>query len=322
MFREETRRLRKLSWLRDTKTFDRPEELYMSHYYLRQPGRRTLPDHLAASPSWRSFHEDRYKVSLLDDIIAAPHPYGLSRSGLEKIRLDFTAEQYFALFNVHVPPFSDPENAYFDRRCHGAAAFLEHTQKLTLHFGEAYKYVHPWVGIADPAWSIPKYDGYLAAALRPRVCEMGTMIDWILSYAWHHGFLQHISDITLTGDVQDWVKFKWYKIFEEQKQWNTAHGIPALRQKDEDDVPNHLLVHKPDIYAIEHVGDAIDADWAPEDHYPPACTCAIGCWRLQNGRVEEEIKEMTWEDYEKFPDHPVGGWAQEMDVEYPNESWD
>jgi hypothetical protein len=48
-----------------------------------------------------------------------------------------------------------------------------------------------------------------------------------------------------------------------------------------------------------------EAEWHPEEYYPPTCTCKISCDRLVDGKVVEEVKEKSWEDYE----YPVGEWA-------------
>jgi hypothetical protein len=32
--------------------------------------------------------------------------------------------------------------------------------------------------------------------------------------------------------------------------------------------------------------DASGQRWKSQDHYPPLCTCSIGCWRLRGGKVE------------------------------------
>ena len=54
--------------------------------------------------------------------------------------------------------------------------------------------------------------------------------------------------------------------------------------------------------------DEEDEAWMPRNHYPPPCTCEIGCWRLQNGKIEEEIKAKTWEDFEQYETEVVGDW--------------
>jgi hypothetical protein len=40
------------------------------------------------------------------------------------------------------------------------------------------------------------------------ICTRRTVIDCILPYAWHNAYLQHIPTITLSGDVQPWVREK------------------------------------------------------------------------------------------------------------------
>ena len=124
------------------------------------------------------------------------------------------------MFDVAVPPFHyrdgafAGDNLYRDEFCHGAGHFLLHTKELEIHFGDAYKQVNPWYDVQEAAWceTNPAWN-YAEARLRPHVCDSGLVIDWILEYAWYNGHLQHIKTITLTGDIQPWVREKWYDIF-------------------------------------------------------------------------------------------------------------
>jgi hypothetical protein len=50
-----------------------------------------------------------------------------------------------------------------------------------------------------------------------------------------------------------------------------------------------------------------DANWKPQGHYPPACTCAIGCWRLLGGKVEDDLHvRASWDDFENCSEEVVG----------------
>jgi hypothetical protein len=52
-----------------------------------------------------------------------------------------------------------------------------------------------------------------------------------------------------------------------------------------------------------------EVEYKPQDHYPPACTCAIGCWRLRGGKVEYDVPVMaSWNEFEQYPDTAVGEW--------------
>lgn len=130
------------------------------------------------------------------------------------------------------------DNLYPNPLCHGAAAFLLHTRDFTLHFGTAYKSANAWYNVGDKKWcttltTITTTANAAASSLgqeeeeemteprlRPHVCDSGRVVDWILEYAWHYGFLQHIPRIRLTGDVQPWVREKWYAIFAAQAEHN------------------------------------------------------------------------------------------------------
>lgn len=93
--------------------------------------------------------------------------------------------------------------------------------------------------------------------------------------AWHHNTLQHVRWIELKGDVQEWVKSKWYNIFAgtrlEQENVATAQRIQE----------------------IEHYGEqeslATGNAWDPTEHYPPACRCQVNCSRLRYGVIEPEV---------------------------------
>jgi hypothetical protein len=132
------------------------------------------------------------------------------------------------------------------------------------------------------------------------------VVDWILEYAWYTGYLQRIRDIKLSGDMQGWVREKWYDIFRRHADHVEAHPGEHV---------GIFAVHEPDPIELETIGmiddgeeDEEDEAWMPRIHYPPPCTCEIGCWRLQNGKIEEEIKAKTWEDFEQYGTEVVGDW--------------
>jgi hypothetical protein len=168
------------------KAFRSPDDFYHSHHILAQDPLSRFPPLAIPTPANLSGNGDSQ--------IRQPHPF-IHTHGLEKIILDFDASQYFALFNIQLPPFtySDPP----------AAQVLQHCRVLTLVFGEAYRYAHPWYNILDDEWEEARY--------RPHVCDMGKIVDWILNAAWR--YICHIERIKLEGDVQAWVKEKWERIF-------------------------------------------------------------------------------------------------------------
>jgi hypothetical protein len=272
--REEYWLQRELSWLRDTKAFRSPYEFYMSHYLLSLDPATTLPgfDHVPAMLlSYRAANATTRRPIRQQ----LPHADS-SNHGLEKVFLDFGASQYLALFEVRVPPFDDESEITYivkaEAQLHGAASLLQHTKHLTLHFGGAYKWHHPWAEV----WT------WRDARIRPNVCDSGLVVDWILEFAWQGAFLQHIPVIKISGDVQLWVKTKWEDIF--------------VRQKG---ATGPFAVHTPDLHAITKRGLAgSDGEWLPEDHYPPNCTCEVRCSRLFNGLVAEEgcSAETGWVD--------------------------
>lgn len=159
-------------------------------------------------------------------------------------------------YQNHVP-FSSPNQSFpltssrRDEFCQNAAIFLGSTEELTLEFGDKYKSEHPWYNLNDEFWNQHREEWpYGAARLRPNVCESGLVIDWILSYAWHNQYLQHIPKVRLTGDVQEWVKQKWHRIFEQQAQHNRVCKVNNT-------VPDPFFIFKPDLRAIERHGTFI-----------------------------------------------------------------
>lgn len=135
------------------------------------------------------------------------------------------------------------------------------------------------------------------------MCESGQVIDWILSYAWHHEYLQHIPSITISGDVQPWVKEKWHDVFTRQAQYVAAHREDALLGH-----PRYpFAVYNPDIDAIATIGMEEDSGdvYRAEEFYPPKCTCKVGCWRLVDGKVEDELVEKSWDEMGPGPETQV-----------------
>ncbi|KAJ4371109.1 hypothetical protein N0V83_004325 [Neocucurbitaria cava] len=357
-------RIWKLGWLTGPKNFESPWDFYMGHYLLLNSvlwhhfgGGFNVPDSMVAALRTRLDFDDDGRFGIdtnVGDLVPSkerwPDPL-LPYHGLEKVRLDFDAEQYFALFNVAVPPFNYQDNGvhgdnlYPDPFCHGAAALLLHTKDLTLHFGTAYKSAHPWYNVGEEKWctspttttaapssSLPgvivEGEETVEPRLRPHVCVSGKVADWILEYAWHHRFLQHIPHIRITGDVQPWVREKWHAIFAAQAEHNkqvlaaTSTATPATPATatpapvgvlQRNTLLQPFAVHRPDIRAIEGIGkvrrnDDDDEDpadpadqpeWKPERYYPPKCECEIGCWRLVGGKVLEETREKSWEEMQE-----------------------
>jgi hypothetical protein len=215
-------RIRAQAWLLDTKFFTHPADFYRSHYLLSILG--YVPAYTLSESPWSAMQD---RVSSLTCHINFPIssatnilPRLSSHHGIEKIHLDFSASQYFALFDVSIPPFhyTDPDtgdNLHSDPLLHGAALFLQHAKEVTLHFGDAYKYAHAWADVQEHGWE--------DARCRPNVCESGVVIDWILEYAWEKGYLQHLSKLRITGDVQKWVVEKWKGISERHRSYIDDH---------------------------------------------------------------------------------------------------
>lgn len=149
-----------------------------------------------------------------------------------------------------------------------------YTRSLTLRFSTSGESSNPWYLLTLGPWSETDEDG-VRPVDRVNVCSAGLIVDWILTYAWHHEYLQHIPHITLEGDIQDWVKIKWDKIFKR------AHP-------EQDYVANLERIRQ-----IEHHGvdkaDAAGIEWTPTEHYPPTCQCPIKCNRLRDGVIQTEV---------------------------------
>jgi hypothetical protein len=313
------------SWLIDHKEFSDPTTFYMSHLLMSLKMADRLGFFFLPSHPWDTILRDPALSLLTKFPIVKDHDaqYVLTKHlsslhGLEKIKLDFTAEQYFAMFDVAVPPFHyrddtvTGDNLYRDDYCHGAGLFLAHTKELEIHFGDAYKHTHPWYDVQESAWCETNNE----ARLRPHICESGMVIDWILEYSWYGGHLQHIPKITLTGDVQQWVKDKWDDIFERHATYSRTHTGEHVSM---------FAVHRPDVIDLETIGMDDDDDdddddndddeaWMPQNHYPPPCKCSIGCWRLRGGVIEEELGVKSWDGHETYPDEVVGDWMNGVDL--------
>jgi hypothetical protein len=370
---DEYLRFRLLSWLKDRKEFEDPYTFYMSHFLLCYAGelggkKRTTTSYnlrletahayqVPNTPCWDALNSLAAGITVEVQLpVLSPSYAHLSHlHGLEKIKLDFTAEQYFAFFDVAVPPFNTHATAvrgddlYRDPLCHGAAIFLAHTKSLTLHFGTKYKASNAWSNVSAAPWCTENSEWeYKEARLRNRVCQSGVMVDWILSYAWYGNFLQGIEKVSISGDVQEWVRCKWYKIFEEHTEYKK-------KQKEKRMKVDVFGVHRPDVVGIETYGKAEHADeegdddaksdadfdmssedeaedddaadeedvdvdedggeveYRPQDHYPPACTCAIGCWRLRGGKVDNDdfpVKS-SWDEY---PGEVQGCWMDGLEL--------
>jgi hypothetical protein len=260
-------RLRHLSWLQSPKYFSAPYDFYMSHYLLAL----MHPDSTSFSldhPCPNAFYESYpFPVdATADPLISLKHP-DISTHGLEKIVLDFDATQYFAFFDVRAPPFKDEDEWYHDWHVHCSAKFLEKCTDLTLVFGTAYRYAHPW-------YYMEGYPEWEDACCRTHVCDMGIIIDWILEYAWACGYLDHISNITLEGDIQPWVSTKWEAVFEKMSTRNQECGMVADR----------FEVYRAanwDSIACAGLEDDMELeDWVPQENYPPECKCKRKCWEI------------------------------------------
>ncbi|KAL1801707.1 hypothetical protein ACET3X_002049 [Alternaria dauci] len=148
-------RERVLAWLTDTKDFTDPPTFYLSHLLtsLKLPDHHLPPYDLSSHPL-HALSQDPNLTLTTTPLINNTHTLLLphlapTTHGFEKIKLDFTAAQYFALFDIRVPPFHyadtslHGDNLYHDAATHSAGLFLAHTRVLELHFGTAYKSANP-----------------------------------------------------------------------------------------------------------------------------------------------------------------------------------
>lgn len=194
---EEYWRMRYLSWLNDAKTFTFPCVLCLTHHILSQHPEARLPPLRLPTQGTTTILSDSVQAATL-----TRHPL-LHNHGLEKIILDFEASDYLQIFDVRLPPFDVPGDD--DPQEQDIAFVLQHCRDLTLSFGDAYRWAHPWLGVEHPNWQEARY--------RSRVCDMGKVVDMILEAAWRNRYLQHLNKITLEGEIQGWVRTKWERIF-------------------------------------------------------------------------------------------------------------
>jgi hypothetical protein len=96
-----------------------------------------------------------------------------------------------------------------------------------------------------------------------------------------------------------------------------------------------FAVHRPDPVELETIGmvdddnddedthedettsiidDDDDEAWRPPNHYPPPCKCEIGCWRLRSEKIEEEMREKSWDDFEQYEVEVMGDWMRNMEL--------
>jgi hypothetical protein len=357
---DEYKLARTLSWIKDRKEFRDPYTFYMTHFLMSREmqgpgGDYEVPRELCwdalRGPNARITYATTWPVNQNPSRMYHYYPNLTHLHGLEKIKLDFDADQYFAFFDVALPPFDyhddtgTGDNLYRDPRCHGAAIFLTHTQDLELHFGDAYKSANPWANVSEPDWCEENEEwAYREARLRPSVCESSIVIDWILEHAWHGAYLQQIPKITITGDDQEWVKEKWHGIF-------VRHAEYKKQQEESKETIDSFGVHRPNMDAMQMFGKVVkvgeedadvemvedmdsnvgledeeqvqddnenapdgdesdeeedDDDYRPQDHFPPACTCTIGCWRLRGGKVEEKLPSRSL--WDQVSDQVRGSW--------------
>lgn len=260
------------AWLKSWKHFQRPYELVAFTL-----SRRRLSNH-GYSPNpfvLKKFNTSRFDDSAVPDFRKSCIPSPLT--GDEKVILDFGAEEYFYAFNVFVPPFDRPVEHY-DAFELGSGTFLHHVKNLVIRFGDRYNYLQPWCDVVSPEWhqELPDAHGNLwTPRLGPDICSNGTVVDWILSFAWHHGYLQPVETIEIEGAVQPWVKEKWEEIFRRHREENG-------------------FVHEVDIGAITDLALEDEQPWM---HYPPMCDCKHQCHRLSRGLPEKKAQsEMTGDD--------------------------
>jgi hypothetical protein len=180
---------------------------------------------------------------------------------LQHLVLDFSATQFFAFFNVPIPPFKT-----HDTPLHAAAGLLHHTHHLSLVFGTAYRFAHAWYDLDGEEWEFAK--------TVPKVCDAGVVVDWILEAAWDAGFVQRLKNLEVEGEVQMWVKKKWVGIW---KEWVVKREGRA-RNMGWGEVYGGMkgVVGREDV--------------------PPKCRCEFGCWELGWSKEPSEFEGIGWGD--------------------------
>lgn len=269
---------RSLSWLKSWKVFQSPYHLAMSHLILAAdteaalPALTNLPVGLLYSES-ENYPFDNAIVTI-DPIIYSTNP-NYRYHGLEKIVLDFDALQYVDFFNVTCPPFNNPNVHQPDPLLCGAACVLQHCNELAIVFGEGFCNAHPWDGLVCEEWQTAK--------ARTNICLRGCVVDWILEYAWRHGYIQHIKVMTIEGNIQPWVRQKWDDIFLNRRE-----------------------VHIPDIALLQSLGDVPGREWVPQEWYPPKCGCDVRCENLEVRSYDWRANNyVTWDDVEEEVGDPA-----------------
>lgn len=304
-------RLRLLSWLKTAKHFKSTFYFYMSHLMLSEDPLAALPrlDHVPKT--LRQLYPPGFEFQTQPLLHATDPAFPLH--GLENIVLDFSASEYFSLFKANVPPFDLPET-HLDTHLFGAASLLQHCHHLTLCFGPAYRYCHPWNGLPDYMWDEE-------ARERTETCSMGKIVDWILEYAWTHGYLQHLQRITLDGYIQDWVREKWERIFAD---WNEvkAKGLDKPKQDHKDSKDKSVVkwqdIHTSDIEAIVNQGRKYDEEYLPQLHYPPVCKCDKACSSLgPDPQILDPAYPNPWDDIKEEEGDPAE-WENRPPEEDPN----
>jgi hypothetical protein len=186
-------RLRHLSWLTTPKYFSDPHDFQTIRAILSDaPNSSLLPFTAAYYPMQADIHS----------LITTPY-LTLPFHGLEHPILDFSAPQYFSFFDVCVPPFDDID--VHDRYLHRAERFLQHCRNFTLVFGATYRYSHLWYSLDD-------VEGWDHAKFTPKASDIGFVVDWILEFAWAHGWVEHLRSVKLERVIQDWER-RWECVF-------------------------------------------------------------------------------------------------------------
>ncbi|KAF2643586.1 hypothetical protein P280DRAFT_256386 [Massarina eburnea CBS 473.64] len=156
-------------------------------------------------------------------------------------------------------------------KSYGLASFLKEIKELKLSFGGG-KFADPWY-LKRRRTGVDAVDSWKST------CVGGKLVDWILTFAWFHGHLQHIEKIQLEG-VQDWVEEKWSQVF-------------ARKHPNQAFIGSHA-----DVWNAAHVGlsqsELTGNQWNAQDFYPPRCECDVPCSELAKLVIKRGCVAGNW----------------------------
>ncbi|KAF2733521.1 hypothetical protein EJ04DRAFT_524450 [Polyplosphaeria fusca] len=226
-------------WQDSTKLFKDPFTLVAWHLAIRADWSEQLTKH------WNNAFQRIKLIPLARNDTTEP-------GVLDRLKLDFSIEDFMKFFDVNVPPFDRPGRLFNlfwnwrEREQHGVF-FLKHTKELTLVFGRDFLWNNPWPKTIDA-----------------KVCRLGWLPDLVLSFAWAN--IKHVPVIRIQGNVQPWVRDKWEAKIEGDRNF------------------------EPDLAALMNIGKEeafyLNQPYRWEDYYPAKCQCEQSCYDLAHSKID------------------------------------